>query len=339
MTALRKYQRLESSGLWRDRPEAQLREVVVGLREATLILSDPKTEAPLAQWSLPALTRLNPGALPALFGPAEDDLETVEIDDPEMIAALETVRGALERRRPRKGRLRGGIIGGSLLAAAALAVFWLPEKLVGYTAAMLPQATRSDLGDMALADLTKLTGSPCASKPGLAAAMALAQRLNSAAPPRVVVMREGLLQPVVLTGNIVALPAALLQQADGPDAIAGYILAGQQGALADDPTRALLHHAGLLATVRLLASGALPPDALAGFGQSLLARPSAVVSDELMLAAFTAAGISASPYAYALDKSGETTLGLIEADPLAKGSAPPVLDDADWLELQAICTE
>lgn len=339
MTALKKYQRLEASGLWRDRPDAQLREVVVGLREATLILSDPKTEMALAQWSLPALTRLNPGAFPALFGPCEDDVETVEIDDPEMIGALETLRGALERRRPRKGRLRSASIGGGLLVAAALALFWLPGKLVDYTAAMLPAPARADLGGIALADLTRLTGSPCASKPGLVAAQALAQRLNPAAPATVVVLREGLMQPIALTGNIVALPAALLQQVDGPDAIAGFVLAAQQRALAADPTRALLQHAGLLATVRLLASGALSPDALAGFGQSLMAQSPAALADEPLLAAFQMAGISASPYAYAIDKSGESTLGLIEADPFSTGSAPPVLTDGDWLELQAICLE
>ena len=47
MTALKKYQRLEASGLWRERPGAQARDVIVGLREATLVLSDPRSEAPL----------------------------------------------------------------------------------------------------------------------------------------------------------------------------------------------------------------------------------------------------------------------------------------------------
>ncbi len=337
MTALKKYQRLESSGLWRDHPEAQLREVVVGLRDATLILSDPKTEMALAQWSLPALARLNTGGFPALFGPGDDGTETVEIDDPEMIAALETVRGALERRRPRKGRLRGAIFGGGLVMAAALAVFWLPGKLVTYTAAMLPPATRADLGAMTLSDLTKLTGSPCASKPGLAAAEALARRLDPAVPPTVVILRDGLLQPLALTGDIVALPAQLLEQADGPDAIAGYILAERQRAQIQDPTRVLLQHAGLWASVQLLASGALPAEALQGYGQSLLAQTPLALANEPLLAGFKAAGIAASPYAYALDPSGESTLPLIEADPLPAGSNPSVLDDAGWLELQAIC--
>jgi hypothetical protein len=69
MTALKKYQRLESPGLWRDTPEAQRREVVVAFREASLVLSDPRTELALSHWSLPAVERLNPGTLPALYGP------------------------------------------------------------------------------------------------------------------------------------------------------------------------------------------------------------------------------------------------------------------------------
>ncbi|MEO0773689.1 MAG: hypothetical protein AAFZ04_10955, partial [Pseudomonadota bacterium] len=48
-------------------------------------------------------------------------------------------------------------------------------------------------------------------------------------------------------------------------------------------------------------------------------------------------GISATPYAYALDLTGEKTLGLIEADPFATSAPEPVMNDADWLRLQAIC--
>jgi len=69
MTALKKYERLESPGLWRDTPGGQRREVIVAFREATLVLSDPRTDSPLSHWSLPAVERLNTGALPALYGP------------------------------------------------------------------------------------------------------------------------------------------------------------------------------------------------------------------------------------------------------------------------------
>lgn len=85
MTALKQYERLESIGLWRDDPEAQRREVLVRFGEATLVLSDPRSEVALSHWSLPAVERRNPGVLPALYAPGDDALETLEIDDTDMI--------------------------------------------------------------------------------------------------------------------------------------------------------------------------------------------------------------------------------------------------------------
>lgn len=338
MTALRKYLRLESPGLWRETPSAQLREVVVGLREATIVLSDPKTEMALAQWSLPALTRLNPGKLPALYSPGQDDPETLEVDDPEMMAALDTVRSALERRRPKPGRLRGVLLGGFGVVIGALAVFWLPGKLIDYTAAMLPPATRSELGKLALQDLTKVTGSPCTGKAGTAASVALGLRLNPTHPPHVLVVRDALQAPLALPGDLLILPLKLLQSAKGPDILAGYILATTGQAALNDPMQPLLEKAGLRETLRLLASGAISADALTGYGQSLLTPPAITLSDEALLAAFTTAKVTAQPYAYALDKTGETTLPLIEADPFPTGSQPEVLTPQHWQDLHEICT-
>ena len=337
MTALRKYLRLESPGLWRETPAAQLREVVVGLREATIVLSDPKTEMALAQWSLPALTRLNPGKLPALYSPGQDDPETLEVDDPEMMAALDTVRSALERRRPKPGRLRGVLLGSFGAAISALAVFWLPGKLIDYTAAMLPPATRSELGKLALQDLTKVTGSPCTGKAGTAASVALGLRLNPIHPPHVLVVRDALQAPLALPGDLLILPEKLVQTST-PDVLAGYMIAATRQAALQDPMQPLLEKAGLMTTIRLLASGAIASDALTGYGQSLLTPPAITLSDEALLAAFTAAKVTAQPYAYALDKSGETTLPLIEADPVPNGSEPEVLSDKHWKALQTICT-
>ena len=337
MTALRKYQRLEATGLWRDRPDSRLREVVVGLRDATLILSNPKTEMALAQWSLPALVRLNPGAMPAMFSPDADGLEMVEINDADMVAALETVRSTLDRRRARPGRLRGVIVTATACTILALVLFWLPDRLMNYTAAMLPAVTKDALGQLALADMVKLTGFPCATAPGTAAARDMARRIDPANPPHIMVMRDGLTAPRALPGNIVLLPATLLERSDGADAIAGYVIAERLRAAGDEPTRALLHHAGLLAILRLLASGVLAPDAVQGYAQAILASPIAAVDADQILAAFRTAKISASPYAFAIDSSGEVTLPLIEADAFASGSVPPMLDDAAWLELQSIC--
>jgi hypothetical protein len=80
MTALSEFQRLEAQGSWRESPDARLREVVVSFGDATLMLSDPKSDTPLSHWSLPAVTRLNPGKSPAIFSPGPDDRdETVRL--------------------------------------------------------------------------------------------------------------------------------------------------------------------------------------------------------------------------------------------------------------------
>ena len=143
MTALVKYDRLESLGLWRDHPQARGKDVVVAFRDATLVLSDPKSDLALSHWSLPAVTRLNPGALPALYAPGAEADETVEIDDPNMIAALDTVHLALMRRKARPGRLRAVILTAATAGTLALGVFWLPDALVRHTASVLPEVSRA----------------------------------------------------------------------------------------------------------------------------------------------------------------------------------------------------
>jgi hypothetical protein len=337
MTALRKYERLESPGLWRATPQDQRREVIVGLRDATIVLADPKTEMALSQWSLPALLRLNPGELPALYGPGDDLSETLEVDDRDMIAALDTVRVALERRRPRPGRLRGWMLGSAAVVILALAVFWVPGKLTRHTASVLPGATEQALGQLALRDLERLTGSPCAAPLGVSAAQSLMTRLFPTAPPRLVILRDGLNAPLHLPGNLILLPAAMLDQTDGPEVVAGLVLAESLRAAADDPAAALLSHAGLFATLRLLTSGSLGAGAVAGYAETLLAQPPLQVTNTALIAAFQASDVSASPYAFALDPTGQSVVELIQKDPFLAGSPRPVLDDGAWISLQGIC--
>ena len=336
MTALTKYQRLEASALWREASGVRAREVIVGLREATIVLSDPRSELALTQWSLPAIERLNPGQVPARFAPGRDTDEELETDDAEMIAALDKVHRVLERRKPRPGRLRGVILAATALTVVGVLVFWLPGQIKTYTASVLPAPTRAELGDMALGDLARLTGQPCKSVPGRRAVARLAERLFPENPPRIEVLRDGLGQPGHLAGGILLLPAALVEGADGPDALAGHVLAEDLRARAADPADEILSHIGLGATLRLLTTGSLPDDALNGFGERFLATPPAplpAASD--LLPAFKAAQVSAARYGEAI--KGDPAL--IANDPFPLGAPLPVLSDENWLELQAICSE
>lgn len=338
MTALKKYQRLESPGLWRETSAAQRREVIVAFRKATLVLFDPRTETPLSHWSLPAIERRNPGEVPALFTPGEDAEESVEIDDVDMIAAIEKVRGVVRRRTPRPGRLRGTILGGMLLAVLAVGVIFLPETIYTHTARVLPHATRTALGTAALLDIQRLTGAACTTPRGTAALAKLSQRLYEVGGPEIFVLPDGLKQSAHLPGPITLLPVSAVQGQRTPEATAGFVLVEGLRAEAVDSMVPLLRYAGLMATVRLLATGELPAGALAGFGEAFLATPTSPLTDEAVLKVFQTAKLSSTPYGYALDATGETTLGLIEADPWRNGSPTPVLRADEWEALQAICT-
>ena len=99
MTALKEYDRLEASGLWRADPTAQRVEVVVSIGDATLTLTDTAERA-LAHWSLAAVHRKNPSKRPALYAPSDaaDEAEELELSDDDMIAAIEDALGVEAKR-------------------------------------------------------------------------------------------------------------------------------------------------------------------------------------------------------------------------------------------------
>ena len=341
MTAVDKYQRLECTGLWRAASAAQLREVVVGLRDATLLLSDPRTGIALTHWSLPAVERINGNDTPALFtaGRLDDGnpAETLEIEDTDMIAALDTIHVALVRRRPHPGRLRGVMMVTTLTVVVAAAVLWLPGAMIRHTASVLPQSTRVQIGKMALQDMVRLTGSPCAAPLGKRAGATLAQRLSSAGVGEIAVVRAGVDGTANLPGGLIVVGQPLLDRSEDPEVLAGFVLAEAIRAEQRDPVIALLSHAGLMATFRLLTTGQLPAGAVANYAETLLKAPVVMPDDERLLDRFAQVNLASTTYARALDPSGEATLALIEADPF-KGQSPAlILDDNDWVSLQGIC--
>jgi hypothetical protein len=284
---------------------------------------------------------VNPGELPALFTPGrlEDGTpaETVELDDPDMIAALETVRSTLIRRRPKPGRLRGAgvLVGGAV--AVIFTLFWLPEAMIRHTASVLPAATRVQIARMVLADAARLTGTPCVEPLGQRGAAALAQRLSSQGVAQIDVVRDGVADAVALPGGEVLLSNKLVVGLQDPEPVAGYILAATLRAAESDPVLAILRHAGLMATLRLLTTGHLPAAALDGYAEGLLGTPAAALSDQALLTRFKEAGLSSTAYAHSVDPDGKTTLA--SADPYKGVSPAPILNDNDWISLQGICAE
>ena len=63
------------------------------------------------------------------------------------------------------------------------------------------------------------------------------------------------------------------------------------------------------------------------------------INQESLLKRFQDSRVATSPFAYALDVTGESTMILIEGDPYRKISAPLLIRDSDWISLQTICEQ
>lgn len=347
MTALKEYVRLETSGLWRATPEAQRREVGISFGEATLVIAD-NAGRPLSHWSLPAITRLNPGSRPAVFGPGADSLESVEIDDELMISAIERIRRSLARREARPGRLRQAGIAFFAAAVAGFAFFWLPGALLKQSLAAVPPAKRTEIGATILGHLQRTTGLTCREPLGNAALAVLHARvLGRDAPGQIVVVPNGIRGPLYLPGGIVVLSRAMIEDAEEAAVVAGHVIAAANGGSVADPLEPVLAGTGLTTTLRLLTSGDVPGDRLQDYAAEIAARapglapelaPAGARADHL-LAAFDQARVPITPWITATDPAGQVTAELISADPMAGRSIPVILSDDDWVSLQGICPE
>lgn len=335
MTALSKYDRLEATGLWRARKDAQRREVIVSIGDATLVISDLNDRA-VTHWSIAAVERAEDVEGRAVFYPDGDPDETLELDpnEGEMIAAIDTLRQAVARARPRPGRLRWMGAAASIAAVAAVAIIWLPGALVDHAMRVVPPVKEAEIGAALLVRIERVSGPRCRSAEARTALAALADRTGA---PRIVIVPGGVREALALPGGTVLLNRALVEDYEEPDVAAGYALVEQVRSTVTPPLRALLEHAGPRASATLLTTGAVPAAALDAFTESQLSRFAPTLPATMVLPAFETAELRTTPYARARDISGEQTLELIEADPMAGQNPEPIMPDRDWLQLQAIC--
>ncbi|MBV0911347.1 hypothetical protein [Anianabacter salinae] len=336
MTALTGYQRLEASGLWRAGAEDQRRDVIVSLGDATLTISDTAERA-LVHWSLAAIELRGEAGPPAIYAPGPDSAEELEIEDETMVAAIEQVRRAVARRRPRRGRLRLAVAGASLLAILGLGVFWLPDALVRNAVSVVPASQRIDIGARLLSSMESFTGAPCTSRLGTQALAALQARLRGGRPGRIVVVRGGIDSAVHLPGGIIVLNRDLVERWEDPEVLAGFVLAEDLRAAARDPLARLLEDQGPVTAFRLLTSGDVPGNALRDHVDTLVTSAPSDLAPDALIAQFEAVGLPSSPFAGALPSDDPLATALTEGDPGRDPMAGQILPDDLWISLQAIC--
>ena len=337
MTALKKYQRIEATGLWRPSPDEQRREVVVSIGKATLTISDFNDRA-LTHWSLAALERQNPGAFPAVFNPDGDPDETLELGESEttMLEAIDRLQRAIERSRPRPGRLRWMSVGGVVAAVLAVLLFWFPGALRNHVVSVVPEVKRQEIGDTILRRIERVSGPACTSVDAQASLNQLAHRTGVR---QIIILPAGVQDSLSLPGGTVLLNRALVEDHEDPAVAAGYIIAERARTALNDPLDDLLDRTGASSAFRLLTTGELTPEIIDAYTEQVLSQPRPSLPDEDLLAMFSQSALPSTPYAYAQDITGESVLGLIEADPMVGRTLEQVLPDRDWVRLQNICGE
>ncbi len=335
MTALKQYQRIEATGLWHPSPDEQRREVVVSIGEATLTISDFNDRA-LTHWSLAALVQQNPGSYPAIFNPDGDPDETLELAQSEttMLEAIDRLQRAIDRSRPHPGRLRWASVAGVVLAVLAVLLLWLPGALQNHVVSVVPDIKRQEIASAVLQRIERVSGKACSSPDAQASLQMLARRTGVR---QIVIVPAGVPDSLSLPGGTVLLNRALVEDHEDPAVAAGYVLAARARAQIQDPLDDMLDRTGPTAAFRLLTTGELTPGIIDRYTEQVLAGPRPDIPQDDLLAVFAQAAMPSTPYAYARDITGESVLGLIEADPMAGRTLEQVLPDRDWVRLQNIC--
>ena len=335
MTALTQYERLEAAGLWRVGPEDQRRAVIVSVGDATLTITD-MNERPLTHWSLAAIERQNPGQFPAIYHPDGDPEETLELtqDEDAMIEAIEKLRSAIARARPRPGRVRLLSVVVTVALLAALIFLWLPGAMLRHTVTVVPDIQRKAIGQALLGRIERVSGPVCNTAEAAPVLERLARRTGAR---QLAIMSSGIVPSLNLPGGIILLNRSLIEDHEDPAVAAGAILVELARARETDPLAELLEQGGTLSTFRLLTTGTPARETLDHYAERSLGTARPELPEAAVLNMFAQAAIPSTPYAYSLDLTGETVLGLIEADPMAGRLIEPVLSDRDWVQLQNIC--
>ncbi len=88
MTALKKYNRLESTAIWIESEDKKEKEVIVAFGKKTLIISD-SNDTPLAHWSLTSTRIISKNIHRVIFSPDPEGIERLIVKDEEMINSIE----------------------------------------------------------------------------------------------------------------------------------------------------------------------------------------------------------------------------------------------------------
>ena len=332
MTAIKEFERLEALGLWRETAHAQRKEVVISFGDTTLVLSDINNR-PLTHWSMAAIEHGGSGENGTVFTVDETGEETLEIEDPTMIAAIGKIRASIEARRPHPGRLRWFIGAFVLIAFLGFTLFWLPNALTRYAANIVPDSKAVDIGEALLKSIRKTTGSACSTPSGERALRRLEDRAIGAPSNRIRIIAMGSRPSLHLPGGNILLNHRLATQPDDANLLAGYAIMERAAQDETPPLFAFFKSLGIRKTLAFLGTGNIQSGDIETFADQRLFGPLATPSTSTMLELFAVAKIPRTQFAAHANR-----LDLLETPDLQPEQYDPILNDNDWISLQEICS-
>ena len=165
------------------------------------------------------------------LGLSADAHAVLAVDDPDQLLMLAHGTGMAQPTRrqhhPQRNAPLYAWVGGALLSLFVMLRFLLPA-LATALAPYIPQWVQTRLGDqvqvLATSVLTRSGGNPhCANPDGVAALSALAAHLPDATGLHLHVIDSNIPNAFALPGDHVSITTALMDKADGPDAILGVM--------------------------------------------------------------------------------------------------------------------
>lgn len=330
MTALEKFDRLESLGFWKETQTSQKKEVVVSFGKASLVMSDGK-DTPITHWALHALEIIETTDEHTIYSTDKNGFETVEISDPTMNRAIVKIRKILRKPRSGRGRIRMLSTAVIALCFSLLAVFWLPTALADYTTSVVSDAKAREIGAKLMPFITQYTGHPCRSDAATPVIQKMEDRLINHNGGKLFIADLGARYSTRLPGHIILANRALVENYPGPEVLAGFILMEKALQERDPVLHALFMEAGPIATLSFLVTGNFNDDILGDFAKNQMTRALVFPNTNVLLVHFKETKISSAPFAQAIGN-----LSLADQDPV-KGQYQPILSDPQWLELQSIC--
>lgn len=330
MTALDKFERLESLGLWKETQASQKKEVIVSFGKTSLVLSNNK-DTPLTHWALGAIEIIAVIGERVIYGPDKNGFETLEISDPTMNRAIAKVRKAIRKPRLQRGRIRLLTTALIALCLSLLAVFWLPTALADYTTAAVSDAKARELGAKLMPYINQYAGLPCRTTATNPVIRKLENRLIGTNGNTLFIADLGARYSTHLPGGIILTNRVLVEDFPGVETLAGFVLMERALQESNPALHALFIEAGTIATLSFLVTGNISDKVLGHFAKNQMTRPLVLPDPKTLLALFKTADISSTPFAKALDNQT-----LQNSDPV-KGPYEPILTDPQWLALQSIC--